>query len=116
MNEQPMHPEAAQYEELVKTMEFHESNRLAPEGKRKIALVDVDETICFYPGKRRYDLAVPNYENIAKINKLFDEGWQILYFSAKDEVKRELQPFIDNGQVALIPVAKVNFKGTNNLR
>jgi hypothetical protein len=58
-----VHPEASQY------MEFHESDRLAPEGKQKVALVDIDETICFYPSKRRYDLAEPSLENIAKINE-----------------------------------------------
>jgi hypothetical protein len=71
------HPEAAQY------MEFHESKRLAEEGDQKVALVDIDETICFYPGKRQYDLAEPSKENIAKINKLYDEGWQIIYWTAR---------------------------------
>ena len=32
-------------------------------GKQKVALVDIDETICFYPGTRRYDLSEPNQEN-----------------------------------------------------
>ena len=36
--------------------------------------VDIDETICFYSGEREYHLAEPNHENIAKINKLYDEG------------------------------------------
>ena len=34
-----------------------------------IIYVDIDETICFYSGKRRYELAEPNYDNINKINK-----------------------------------------------
>tara|TARA_Y100000310_G_scaffold337768_2_gene425714 strand:- start:53 stop:538 length:486 start_codon:yes stop_codon:yes gene_type:complete len=72
-----MHPEASQY------MEFHESNRLAQAGEQKVALVDIDETICFYPDKRRYDLAEPSLENIAKINKLHDEGWHIIYWTAR---------------------------------
>ena len=33
--------------------------------------VDIDETICFYEGKREYPLATPNLDNISKINKLF---------------------------------------------
>ena len=41
--------------------------------------VDIDETICFYTGKRRYELAKPSYKNIKKINKLFDEGKPINY-------------------------------------
>jgi hypothetical protein len=77
------HPEATQYEEYSKNLEFHESDRLAPEGERKVALIDIDETICFYSDKRRYDLAVPSKENIAKINKLHDEGWHIVYWTAR---------------------------------
>ena len=34
--------------------------------------VDIDETICFYDGERNYPEAIPNMENIAKINKLYD--------------------------------------------
>tara|TARA_Y100000310_G_C20574876_1_gene759925 strand:- start:179 stop:595 length:417 start_codon:yes stop_codon:yes gene_type:complete len=77
------HPEAAQYEEYAKDLDFHESDKLAPEGEKKVVLVDIDETICFYSGKRRYDLAEPSEENIAKINKLYDEGWHIVYWTAR---------------------------------
>ena len=63
---------------------FHQSDRFAPEGEQKVVLVDIDETICFYEeGKRRYDLAIPNYDNIAKINKLYDEGWRVIYWTAR---------------------------------
>ena len=72
-----MHPE---YEQ---NMIFHESSRFAPEGERKVVLVDIDETICFFPGERRYDLAEPSSTNIAKINKLYDEGWHIIYWTAR---------------------------------
>ena len=77
------HPEAAQYQELAKNMNFHESKRLAEENDQRVALIDIDETICFYPNKRRYDLAEPSQENIAKINKLYDEGWKIIYWTAR---------------------------------
>lgn len=77
------HPEAAQYNELAKEQDFHESSRLAPEGETRVALIDIDETICFYSGKRRYDLAEPDHENIAKINKLYDDGWNIVYWTAR---------------------------------
>lgn len=49
----------------------------------KKALVDIDETICFYKGKRIYELAIPNYLNIDKINKLKEEGWHITYWTAR---------------------------------
>ena len=29
---------------------------------QKIALVDIDETICFYSRERRYDLSEPNFK------------------------------------------------------
>lgn len=67
-------------------MEFHVAKRLTEEGKQHVALVDIDETICFYEGDRRYDMSVPNYDNIAKINKLYDEGWKIVYWTARGSV------------------------------
>jgi len=45
--------------------------------------VDIDETICFYKGKRHYPEAIPNKENIAKINKLFEQGHEIIYWTAR---------------------------------
>lgn len=48
-----------------------------------IIYVDVDETICFYSGERQYPLAEPNLENIAKINKLYEQGNTIIYWTAR---------------------------------
>jgi hypothetical protein len=80
-------PEANMYNRLVglrkKTPEFHESDRFSPEDEQKTALVDIDETICFYPSRRAYDLAEPDLDNIKKINKLYDEGWKIIYWTAR---------------------------------
>jgi dTDP-glucose 4,6-dehydratase len=45
--------------------------------------VDIDETICFYEGERSYPDATPWYESIAKINKLYDEGHHIVYWTAR---------------------------------
>ena len=62
--------------------------------------VDIDETICFYKEKRNYPDAIPNKKNIAKINKLYDEGNDITYYSARgtmtginwfDVTKKQLQ-------------------------
>ena len=65
-----------------------ESNRF---GSQK-ALIDIDETICFYSGKRVYELAEPNFDNVAKINKLYDEGWHITYWTGRGESsKRDLR-------------------------
>lgn len=48
--------------------------------------VDIDETICDYSGERRYDLAEPILEHIEKINRLYDEGHTITYWTARGSV------------------------------
>lgn len=48
--------------------------------------VDIDETICYYEGKRNYPEALPMPENIAKINKLYKEGNEIIYYTARGTV------------------------------
>lgn len=48
--------------------------------------VDIDETICFYDGEREYSNALPNKEHIGKINKLYDEGHTITYWTARGSV------------------------------
>lgn len=64
--------------------ETHQKNNNAP-----VAFVDIDETICFYLGNRIYERAVPNYENIAKINKLYDGGWVVVYWTARGSTQLE---------------------------
>jgi hypothetical protein len=44
--------------------------------------VDIDGTICKTEGND-YENAVPVHENIAKINKLADEGNEIIYWTAR---------------------------------
>ena len=51
-----------------------------------IIYVDIDETICFYKDKREYPKAIPNYKNIDKINNLYDEGHEIIYWTARGAV------------------------------
>jgi len=77
--------EADDYQELANSEEFHVSEKLANTGKgdKKTVLVDIDETIAFYPSERKYNLAEPNQDNIAKINKLYDEGWRVIYWTAR---------------------------------
>jgi len=48
--------------------------------------VDIDETICFYKERREYPLAIPNEQNIEKINKLFDKGNEITYWTARGSI------------------------------
>lgn len=48
--------------------------------------VDIDETICYYANKREYPLALPDKKSIEKINKLYDEGHTITYYTARGTV------------------------------
>tara|TARA_B110000211_G_C13600643_1_gene344531 strand:- start:179 stop:493 length:315 start_codon:yes stop_codon:yes gene_type:complete len=55
--------------------------------------VDIDDTICFYNDDltkysigRDYSFAIPSYENINKINKLYDDGNIITYWTARGTV------------------------------
>jgi histidinol phosphatase-like enzyme len=50
----------------------------------QVIFVDVDETICDTPDNPRvYERSVPRKEAIAKINKLYDEGHTIVYWTAR---------------------------------
>ena len=51
--------------------------------------VDIDETICYYENESEYHLAKPIVSNINKINKLFDEGNQITYYTARGSVHQD---------------------------
>ena len=48
--------------------------------------VDIDETICQTPSSRNYIDAIPINENIEKINKLYDSGHLIYYWTARGTV------------------------------
>ena len=54
-----------------------------------IIYVDIDETICFYEedialdGNKDYAQAIPCQENIDKINKLWEDGNKIVYWTAR---------------------------------
>ena len=48
-----------------------------------IAFVDIDETICISPEDRDYTKAEPIKKNIKKINKKYDNGDTIVYWTAR---------------------------------
>mgnify|MGYP003112270005 CR=1 FL=1 len=56
---------------------------------KRVVFVDIDETICFHTdgsangGPRDYNNAVPCKENIDKINRLYDDGHKIVYWTAR---------------------------------
>ena len=66
-------------------MKIHSKNNI---GKQKV-FVDIDETICFYGGDRIYENAIPSKENIDKINKLYDDGWEVTYYTARGSISEE---------------------------
>jgi len=51
-----------------------------------IIYVDIDETICETPKNRDYAKSVPILSNIEKINKLYDEGHTVIYWTARGSV------------------------------
>jgi histidinol phosphatase-like enzyme len=54
----------------------------------KIIYVDIDETICTSPPSRKYAEAIPIKENIEKINKLYDRGNTIVYWTSRGSRKQ----------------------------
>ena len=51
-----------------------------------IYMVDIDQTICVTPregGKQRYDLSTPTKHRIEEINKLYDQGHTVIYWTAR---------------------------------
>ncbi len=49
----------------------------------KKIFVDVDKVLCTQQESTAYDKAEPIYENIAKINKLYDDGHTIIIWTAR---------------------------------
>ena len=57
----------------------------------KIIFVDIDETICHYNQKQKYaaigsidySTAIPNKNRIDKINKLYEDGKTIVYWTSR---------------------------------
>ena len=50
--------------------------------------VDIDETICRYIDERHYPHAIPIQKSIDKINKLYEEGNYIKYWTARGSVSK----------------------------
>ena len=56
--------------------------------KLKVIYVDIDETICKTSEDRKYENSTPIYENINKINSLYDKGHTIVYWTARGSRKQ----------------------------
>ena len=48
-----------------------------------VIYIDIDETICNSPNKPDYNDSTPINKNIKKANKLYDEGHEIIYWTAR---------------------------------
>jgi len=48
-----------------------------------VIFIDIDETICNSPNKPDYTTSTPIVANIAKANKLYEEGNTIIYWTAR---------------------------------
>ena len=59
---------------------------LSNENSQMTYIIDIDETICYYEGDRNYPEALPFISNIEKINKLYDSGNTIIYWTARGTV------------------------------
>ena len=51
-----------------------------------VIYVDIDETICQTPDSRDYTLSVPILDHIKKINRFYDSGHTIIYWTARGTV------------------------------
>ena len=56
--------------------------------KCQVIFVDIDDTICYYDFERNgkavdYSLAKPHKDRIEKINKLYNDGKTIIYWTAR---------------------------------
>jgi hypothetical protein len=48
-----------------------------------IIYIDIDDTICYSPNKPDYNYCIPIYNNIDKANKLYEDGHNIIYWTAR---------------------------------
>ncbi len=46
-------------------------------------IIDIDNTICVKPDNTQYNQVVPLWNRIEKINKLFDNGHEIVYWTSR---------------------------------
>jgi capsule biosynthesis phosphatase len=53
--------------------------------KKGTLVVDIDDTICTTIN-RDYDNAIPHTEIIEKLNTLYRNGWEIVYYTARGQL------------------------------
>lgn len=51
-------------------------------------IVDIDNTICYQKKPSDYPNSIPISERIEKINQLFDDGHEIIYWTARGAVSK----------------------------
>jgi len=55
---------------------------------KKIYYIDIDETICHNTNIKDHNTASPLPENVAKVNKLYDEGHHIVFWTSRGETTK----------------------------
>jgi len=51
-----------------------------------IFVFDIDETVCWYEDERDYEKALPHIDRISRVNRLYDEGNTVIYWTARGSV------------------------------
>jgi hypothetical protein len=62
---------------------IHSEDIIIKKKDKKIVYVDIDDTICHSKDKNKYENPEPIISNIKKINKLYEEGHIIIYWTAR---------------------------------
>jgi nicotinamidase-related amidase len=68
---------------------MHSEDILFKQKNKKIIYVDIDDTICHGEGKTKYENPEPIQKNIEIINKLYDSGNIIIYWTARGSVSNK---------------------------
>lgn len=56
---------------------------MEPKKNQKVIRVDIDETICYTPKSRDYSKAKPIPLNIDIVNRYYDDGHYIIYWTSR---------------------------------
>lgn len=60
------------------------------ERRKMVIYCDIDSTICVRPGDKLFHKSTPLVSRIKKMNELYDEGYEIVYWTARPSALRKL--------------------------
>lgn len=70
-------------EAKMKRLEEQLAEQRKQSEKKLVYRVDIDGTICTWDGSGEYKDAKPRHDQIAKINRLYDAGHTIIYWTSR---------------------------------